>query len=561
MCACVVQGRMQRFASSLELPLGIAPIALLALVGCSVATTAPDSGTEPEAPQVATHGQGVTVYDDDLNGLWRANIDGKWQTDSSVIESWPAVGIRLSQQGAQYSLSRTDDTLSALSPAISLAIQANDYTVWDDEIVGTIDGKPVKLQRDTWHKKPIVLELPGDRPYRSFLVEQLMPAAQQDRESYTSFWGSNLRSFLTSCELYKSGWFQYKFIKGDTWSQRNYNFLSITYAVDGLKTTPRRLIKEKRFVDAVKANLKDESLAGMALTTFSMYFSTGAGRAVRIPITSDSMAYFITDRPSRSAKIGLVAMDTPTHGPLASTFGRQLLDFGEMPPEDDDVYTRTLMEMLVKSEPARAEQLSPIGRSALTDWYAVMAIEDYRGMAFGWPTLGWGYNMTNVQFYGLVTRALARPGQLDAQGQPITGQVLVGSELRPGEASYADVLNHGNDMQEYSDMANLKRLASQYLREKHLSKVLDVEAAYANVIPKSQLDYRAQSDIFHFVTAQLYDVQGRTKNLTGASADAAIESVAALLATLRENSADFEAYLLAKGYVKSLEPAPKSTGY
>ena len=60
-----------------------------------------------------------------------------------------------------------------------------------------------------------------------------------------------------------------------------------------------------------------------------------------------------------------------------------------------------------------------------------MAIEDYRGVAFGKPDLGWGYNMTNVQFFGLVVRALARPTQLDSAGKPILGQVIVGTSSSP----------------------------------------------------------------------------------------------------------------------------------
>jgi hypothetical protein len=530
------------------------------LVNCTAAVSAPDH--EPEGDtQIAESGESLTVYDDDLNGLWRPRIDGALQWAPSMIESWPAVGIRLSHQGAQYNLTRSGDTLSLGLPPVSLAIEANTYSLFDDKMFGSVDGHQVELARDTRNKAPIVLKLPGDRPFRSFLIEQLMPAAQQDRESYTIFYGSKLRTFLKSCELYKSGYLQYKFIKGNTWGERSYNLLSITYAVDSLKTTPRRLIKEKRFVDSVKQNLKDESLTGLALSTFSMYFSTGAGRSIRIPITDDSLAYFITDRPNRKTKIGLVMMDTPLHGPLASTFGRQLLDFGAMLETDDDIYARTMMEMLAKSDASRAVQLSPAGRSALTDWFAVMAIEDYRGMAFGIPNLGWGYNFTNVQFYGLVARALARPGETDSAGSPVRSQVVVGNQLRPGDASYADVLNNGNDMREYTDMANLKQLATEYLRAKHPGKVLDVEAAFANVIPKSQLDYRAQKDIFHFISAQLYDSQGRTANLTGASADAAVDSVTALLAALRADSELFEAYILSKGYVKSNDPAPKSTGY
>ena len=69
--------------------------------------------------------------------------------------------------------------------------------------------------------------------------------------------------------------------------------------------------------------------------------------------------------------------------------------------------------MLTKSDNHSASALSGPGRRAITDWFAVMAIEDYRGVAFGDPELGWGYNMTEVQFFGLIARSLARPGQTD----------------------------------------------------------------------------------------------------------------------------------------------------
>ncbi len=216
---------------------------------------------------------------------------------------------------------------------------------------------------------------------------------------------------------------------------------------------------------------------GLAISTFGMYFSTGAGGSIHIPITSDSTAYFITDKPSRSQLIGVVAMATPTHGPLASTFGRQLLDLGAAPAADSAAYARAMMALLVKSDTAPAQALSGTGRSALTDWFAVMAIEDYRGVAFGEPGLGWGYNMTQVQFYGLIARALARPSAVDAMNQPVIGQVVVGSQLEPGDPSYADVLNNGNDMQEYPDMASLKQLATSYLLSTHPDLIAAVKAA------------------------------------------------------------------------------------
>ncbi|MBV8758530.1 MAG: hypothetical protein JO257_14690, partial [Deltaproteobacteria bacterium] len=242
-------------------------------------------------------------------------------------------------------------------------------------------------------------------------------------------------------------------------------------------------------------------------------------------------------------------------------FGRQLLDMGAMPATDDAAYGRTVMELLTKSDNHSASLLSGTGRSALTDWFAVMAIEDYRGVAFGNADLGWGYNMTEVQFYGLVARALARPGQTDSTGKPVLGQVIVGTQLKPGDPSYADVLNGGNDMQEYPDMATLKQLATRFLNEKHPDLVNAVKAAFANVVPASQLDWRAQNDIFHFVGQQLYDDQGRQAVLTGVAADRAVTAVTAMLDGLRADSASFEAYILAHGYTKANDPAPKSTGF
>jgi hypothetical protein len=350
-------------------------------------------------------------------------------------------------------------------------------------------------------------------------------------------------------------------MKGDTYADQAKAFSNIIYRMDGVKTTPHAIVGNRKFQTAVTANLKDPSKLALALSSLGMYFSTAGGGGLRMRITSDSTAYFITDRPARGALIGLAVMDTPTHGPLASTFGRQLLDLGAMPAADSAIYARSMVELLAKSSNHEAHSLSPTGRSALTDWFSVMSIEDYRGVAFGNPDLGWGYNMTNVQFYGLVVRALARPTMNDSTGKPILGQVIVGGQLQPGDPSYADVLNGGNDMQEYPDMSQLKVLATNFLRANHTDVVSAVEAAFANVVPMNELDWRAQQDIFHFITAELYDSQGRTANLQGAAATTAVNAVVALFDTLYADSANFEAFLLQSGFVKSNVPAPKSTGF
>ena len=510
------------------------PLLAVALTRCSAGDPSVASGSDEVS----------TVSDDNLNGLWVATYGGKKLAGDAVIESWPEIGVRFHFQDGVFPLTRSGDTLTATGG--TLTVDAHGYYPTDDTIEGTFQGQTLALKRDTTAKPAITLSFPGDRPFRSLLSDTILPLAQQDRESYVVMHSSTMSTWLHSCELYKSESWQGKYMAGATWAARNAAFAKIVSAVSNIKTTPRQMTHETKFTSAVTANLKDPSLAGLAISTFAMYFTTAAGRGIRMPIAPDATAYFITDRPSRGPLIGLSVMDTPLHGPLASTFGRQLLDLGSMPSSDDSTYARALMELLAKSENARAASLSPAGRSALTDWYAVMAIEDYRGVAFGMPTLDWGSDMTDVQFYGLVVRALG-------------GQVIVGSELRPGDPSYADVLNGGGDMQEYPDMTALKVLATDYLRAAHPDLIAAVESALSVVEPKYALDGRAQSDEFHFVTAELYDAA--TGNLRGASASAAVDAVVAMLDALRSDASAFEAYVLAHGYTKSSVPAPKSTGY
>lgn len=534
-------------------------LAALALTACGPDVARIGDG-EPEQFEEELDELTTAVSDDDLNGLFVATVNGTALSEEAMVESWSAVGIRLTLSGAQYQLTRSADTLTGAG--VSLAVKANKSGVNDDSLEGTVNGATVVLKRDTRVKAPITLAFPGDRPFRSYLTEVIAPAAQRDRESYTTLKSYPMGFWLRDCELYRSGSWLRKFFKGTTWSEQSTSFHNVLNAVNNLKVTPRRMTKQYKYTQALQANISDPANMGLAVSNFAMYFPTAAGRSLRWEFADDTKAYFITDRPARKEKIGLVVMDTPAHGPLASTFGRQLLDLGEMQAADSAVYARVMMDLLVKSDASRFAQLSGTGRSALVDWYAVMAIEDYRGVAFGWPTLGWGYNMTNVQFYGLIVRALARPGQVDSEGKPVIGQLIVGTQLRPGEPSYADVLNNGGDMQEYSDMARLKTLTTQYLRERHPELITALESSFAGMVPYSELDSRARADVFHYVCAQLYDRNGRYSALKDpAKAARVIAATAALFDTLNAESAQLEAYLLTKGITKSNVAAPKSTGF
>lgn len=485
------------------------------------------------------------VSADNLNGLWDGKLGTK-KVNDLVIRSWPAVGIELELDGKTYKLTRSGNKLTG--EGITLDIKPNERGQRDDAITGKVGTKTITLKRDIEVKDQLTLELPKDRPYRIWLRDQLTPMAQQDRESYVVLDAEKIKDWMKSTVLFQAGSFQRKYMKGANRAAQDKEFFAMIDEMDGLETTPRAAISDPVFSKAVKDHLKDTSLTGLALVNFNLYFTTGAGRSIILPFDDETFAYFITDRPSRAAKLGLVVMDTPSHGPLASTFGRQLLDLGEMAANDNVDYATAMMQLLTKSDPDGVRNLDKFGKSALVDWFAVMAIEDYRGTAFGNPNLGWGYNITNTQFYGLVARALG-------------GQVIVGAELRPGDPSYADVLNSGNDLQEYQDMAKLKKLATDYLRASHAAVVTELEASLADIVPTAELDSRAKADVFHLICANMYDRAGRMEGLTAAKADRINRAVAALVQRLGDNAAGFEAYILAHGITKSSEPAPKATGF
>ena len=91
--------------------------AFLLLAGCAVATEGPapsegatDQEHDLDAPSAATT---PVVSDDDLNGLWRTTVAGQLAWEPTVIESWPAVGIRWTNGAAVSALTRSADQLTA----------------------------------------------------------------------------------------------------------------------------------------------------------------------------------------------------------------------------------------------------------------------------------------------------------------------------------------------------------------------------------------------------------------------------------------------------------------
>ncbi|MGE0545873.1 MAG: hypothetical protein AB7O24_12935 [Kofleriaceae bacterium] len=503
------------------------------------------------------------VTNDNLNGIWNAQLDGQ-PSDDIVIQSWWPVGIHLKAGDKSYELRREESKLAG--EGVDLTIQPNGPGPKDDTIDGTIDGVAVLLERDTEVKPPIAMELPRDRSYRSLMWDTVLPAAHLDRESYFAFDAAKMSAWLQEAALYKSGSLTRNF-KGDTTAEQKASLDRLLATLDGFETSPRSMILDETFSGALKAELKDGAPIGLMLTNMNLYFSAAAGRSLVFPLTDDAMVYFITDRPSRTERLGLVVMDAPSRDPLASTFGRQLLDLAEMPPDDALSYTRAMVELLLKSDPSTAGSLSELGRTALVDWFGVMMIEDYRGMAFGGPGQGWGYNVSNAQFYGLIAQALARPGEVDSMGNPIIGQIILDGQLRPGDGSYIDVDNNGNDLQESYSTGLLKKYATDYLAATHPELIAELKASIRGV-PGQSIGDQARYDVFHYLLRQIYDSKRRNDAITGAEVDRVVNATVALIETLRAESHQLEEYILthpahegAPLITKSNEPAPRSTGF
>ena len=110
-------------------------------------------------------------------------------------------------------------------------------------------------------------------------------------------------------------------------------------------------------------------------------------------------------------------------------------------------------------------------------------------------------------------------------------------------------------------MARLKSLTTQWLRAQHAAAVTAVQDAFAGIVPASELDDRAERDIFHFICAQLYDNAGRIERISPTQADRIVTAVTNLFATITADRAGLESFILAHGVTKSSTPAPKSTGF
>jgi hypothetical protein len=372
----------------------------------------------------------------------------------------------------------------------------------------------------------------------------------------------------------------------------------------------------------------------LAKSGLGMYFSTAAGGAVRIPVTNneDSYIWYITDRRA-NAKNGLVVMLTPTHAPLASSFGKWLLDLSESPRQDDEHIARFVLEVMCKSDATSADKMvkgpTSNSRSGCTDYLGVMAIEDQRGVMFGNDGLSWGYNMTSGMFTALIARALShgeerptpnlyelikndpakfenfkstlKPGanadqklrqlasdmKLDGVRKELDIKVIVedwssdGPTLRRGEASYFDTLNGaddvldgsgtkgGNDFQEGEGMQTLRVLANNWMTKTYPAKVKALEDSLKPFMTRQEAGHRAVNDVLHYMVTVFFN-NAKFSKCTPAQAEAIIKAGLDYMMTIRNDSKNFEKYILEtehdldgekKRITRSEEWAPRASGF
>lgn len=390
---------------------------------------------------------------DDLNGVWTIRLDNKNVAGHILTESYAGIRIRLLPDGEVVELERDGDVLTskatgsttgitdvigggtgpadAASPKVRLTLTGlatKDKA--DDKLTGTWFGKKAVFSRDLTARGPIELNLAegiGDRPWVRFMREVLIPKTAEDRETYHRFHKTHGGRWIMGTELGAKG---YWITKGWLRDQSTFNKLFEDY--HGTLNSPRSILSTRLNTLVTNSMRNDKkSEAGLALSQLGMYFSTASGGSVRLIITSnrDSIVYYITDKRAHE-RTGLVVNATPTHRPLASSFGKWQNDAGDMTLQDDDPYDRAVLEMMVKSNTGSMNDVSKTGRSAFTDYMGIMAIEDQRGVMFGNDDLDWGRNMTEASFIISVIRALGhgefrqKPEYRKAPEKTITGEAL-----------------------------------------------------------------------------------------------------------------------------------------
>lgn len=364
---------------------------------------------------------------DDLNGVWTMTLDGQAVDGRVMTESYHGIWIRQLPSGEPIELERSGDdltskagsttgitdviggggTANATTPQVKLKITGlNTKDKADDKLTGTWFGKKAVFSRDLSAKGPIELNLSagiGDRPWVRFMREVLIPKSAEDRETWHRFHKQHGGGWIMGTELGAKG---YWISKGWVRDQNTFNRVFQDY--HDVLNSPRSILSTKLSTlvgNAMRADKQGEK--GLALSSLGMYFSTASGGSVRLIITEnrDSIVYYITDKRAHE-RTGLVVNATPTHRPLASSFGKWQNDAGEMVLADDDPYDRAVLELMVKSNTSSMNDVSKTGRSAFTDYMGIMAIEDQRGVMFGNDDLDWGRNMTEASFVISIIRAL-----------------------------------------------------------------------------------------------------------------------------------------------------------
>ncbi len=380
----------------------------------------------------ATPDRATAQVMDDLNGLWKVTLDGKEQKGDGLSESYHGIRIRILPDGKPVDLKRNGDTLTSIEgsgssttpgvvgaldgddgsssttgaePKVKLRISGLDTPAKDDDkLTGMWFGKKAVFTRDIAVKPPIEIDMAdGDRPWVRFMREVLIPKSAEDRESYHRFDKKRGGEWIMGTELGAKG---YWINKG--WIKNQATFDKLFQDYHNTLNTPRNVLSTKLnglVTDAMRPDKKSE--AGLALSQLGMYFSTASGGSVRLLVTSnkDSVVYYITDKRAHE-RTGLVVNKTPTHRPLASSFGKWQNDAGEMRLADDEPYDRAVLELMTKSNTSSMNAVSGTGRGAFTDYFGIMAIEDQRGVMFGNDDLDWGRNMTEASFIISIIRSL-----------------------------------------------------------------------------------------------------------------------------------------------------------
>jgi hypothetical protein len=330
------------------------------------------------------------------------------------------------------------------------------------------------------------VELPGNESFFQLMKEKLADAVSAERDHPFSIDAAKIKTALNDVdETYLKSKVNLMLPEGTSKDpevakgrETTFNtFLKdVAKAFKGKTTTAGELIDDPAFKAALgkalgrdpeaPASMTDPKSVGLNRLTFGALVALGSGGGVDVPLDDASHFILLSNRSTnRKGGADLTAfMDTPTHKTLPTAYGRFANELAAMPHSDDANFTKSLLEVLAKSETKTISKLSDVGQTVMTDFLGVLGAELYRGITSGGKQ-HWETDHVEATFLADFVRASG----MVLEPKPGTGEDA-DLPLAPSDATlktdgtFKDFLGHGGFMHPRPQRRLLSTLITDFMK-------------------------------------------------------------------------------------------------